>query len=134
MIIHRLPPSRRQAVLHELGQHLARREEIVFAYAHGSFLREAGFRDIDVAVWTGAGASARADVELAVELSRLVGYPVDVRLANYAPVSFLFHALRGHLLVVRDPRALADLIERTARTYHDRAPLLRQATRDAFAT
>jgi hypothetical protein len=28
---------------------------------------------------------------------------------------------------------LATLMERTAREYHDRAPLVRQATRDAFA-
>lgn len=58
---------------------------------------------------------------------------VDLRVVNNAPVSFLFHVLRGHPLLVRDERVLADLIERTARTYHDRAPLLRRATREAFA-
>jgi len=70
---------------------------------------------------------------LAVALSRIVGFPVDVRLANQAPLSFLFHALRGRLLIVRDETLLADLIEQTARRYHDLAPFLRQATRDAFA-
>ena len=58
---------------------------------------------------------------------------MDVRIANQAPLSFLFHALRGRLLIVRDEYLLADLMERTARGYHDVAPLLRQATRDAFA-
>ena len=53
-----------------------------------------------------------------------------VGLADHA---FLFHALRGRPLVVRDERFLADLIERTARTYHDHAPLARRATREAFA-
>ena len=133
MPVHRLSASQRQVLLGQLAQSLAQHTEIVFAYVHGSFVRDDGFRDIDVALWTAPAASPRIDLELAVVLSRLAGYPVDVRVVNDAPVSFLFHVLRGHLLLVRDERLLADLIERTARTYHDRAPLLRRATRDAFA-
>jgi len=34
---------------------------------------------------------------------------------------------------VRDELRPADLMERTARDYHDRAPLLKIATREAFA-
>jgi hypothetical protein len=84
-------------------------------------------------MWTSGEVGRRADLDLAVALSRIAGFPVDVRLANQAPLSFLFHALRGRLLTVHDESLLADLIERTARRYHDVAPFLRQATRDAFA-
>ncbi len=74
-----------------------------------------------------------ADLDLAVALSRVARFPVDVRLANRAPLSFLFHMLRGRLLIVNDERLLAKIIERTARLYHDQVPLVRRATRDAFA-
>jgi hypothetical protein len=131
MVRHLEAPDR-EVILQRLARALAGREEIVFAYAHGSFLLPHGFRDIDVAVWTGPHASARADVELARELSQVSGLPVDVRVVNPAPVSYLFHVFRGRLLTVRDERLLADLIERTARSYHDLAPLSRQATREAF--
>ena len=104
-----------------------------FAYAFGSFLTQDAFRDIDVAIWTTPDAPRFADVDLASRLSALTGVPVDVRRVNDAPVPFLFGVLRGRLLSVRDERVLSDLIERTARTYHDMAPLLRRATREAFA-
>ena len=132
--VHHLQAQDREAVLQRLSQELAERVDIAFAYAHGSFLREDEFRDIDVAVWTTGHASGRTDVELATELSRAVRYPVDVRVVNHAPVAFVFHVFRGRLLSVRDERLLADLIERTARSYHDLAPLVRQATREAFST
>jgi hypothetical protein len=115
-----------------LSQALAGRSDAVFAYVHGSFLGPDPFHDIDVAVWTGPSAWGRSDVELAVELSRATGYPVDVRIVNHASVAFLFHVFRGRPLLVRDERLLADLIERTARIYHDQAPLSRRATREAF--
>jgi uncharacterized protein len=112
---------------------LAGREDVEFAYAYGSFLSDAPFRDIDVAIWTTPTADSRLDLDLAVQLTRACQYPVDVRVVNDAPVAFLFHVFRGEALLVRNERRLADLIERTARTYHDLAPLLRQAVRDAFA-
>jgi hypothetical protein len=40
----------------------------------------------------------RIDLELAVSLSATVGLPVDVRRLNDAPVSSLFHALRGRVV------------------------------------
>ena len=73
-------------------------------------------------------------VELADRLSRRVGYPVDVRALNEAPLPFVFHALRGELLVSRDDERLAEVLEGTGRRYLDIAPVLRRATRDAFAS
>jgi predicted nucleotidyltransferase len=112
---------------------LTGREDVEFAYVYGSFLGDGPFRDIDVAIWAAPIADSRLDLDLAVQLTRACQYPVDVRCVNHAPVAFLFHVFRGEALLVRDERRLADLIERTARTYHDLAPLLRQAVRDAFA-
>ena len=40
---------------------------------------------------------------------------------------------RDGVVAVRDEQRLADLMECTARDYHDRTPFLRRATIEAFA-
>lgn len=122
----------RERLAQRLADALALRADVSFAYVFGSILERDAIRDVDVAVWTAPGAAASADMELAASLSRLVGLPVDVRRVNDAGVPFLFHALRGRPLVVRDEPLLAAVMERTARQYHDMAALLRRATREAF--
>ena len=109
------------------------RPDVSFAFVFGSFLEQGEFRDIDIGIWTTPSASSRVDVELAADASATLGVPVDVRRVNDAPVSFLFHVLRRRALVVRDEIMLATLMERTARAYHDSAPLVERATREAFA-
>ena len=131
--VHRFDTGAREALIATLGTELADRADVAFAYVFGSLLAGDSVRDIDVAIWTTEWADATADIELAVHLSRAIGLPVDVRRINDAPLSFRFHVFRGRLLLVRDELALSDLIEHTARAYHDIAPLLRCATRDAFA-
>jgi predicted nucleotidyltransferase len=132
--LYRADADSRQAVTVTLARELALRADVSFAFAYGSFVSGLdGFRDIDVAVWLKPDGDRFADLSLATDLSRTVDFPVDVRIANAAPVSFLFHVLRGRLLSARDESLLADVMERTARQYHDQAPLVHMATRDAFA-
>lgn len=71
---------------------------------------------------------------MADRLTSQLGYPIDVRALNDAPLSFAFRAMQGELLVSRDDECLADVLERTGRRYLDIAPILRRATRDAFAS
>lgn len=130
---HRLDANARERLLARLDAALGRRPDVLFALVFGSFLDQDAFRDIDVGIWVAESAGPHVDVELAAALSDELGLPVDVRRLNDAPVPFLFHALRGRALAVRDEQRLADLMERTAREYHDRAPLLRRATEEAFA-
>lgn len=129
----RVDREAREGLLVRLQGLLAGRPDVTFAFLFGSFLDRDEFRDIDVGIWTAPSASSRVDVELAADASAALGVPVDVRRVNDAPVSFLFHVLRGRALVVRDEDMLAALMERTAREYHDGAPLVRRATQDAFA-
>ncbi len=129
----RMDSAARDRLIARLDAALSRRSDVSFGLVFGSLLDQDGFRDVDVGVWTTGAAGGREDVELAAALSGELGVLVDVRHLNDAPVPFLFHALRGRPVAVRDERLLADLMERTARDYHDRAPLLRRATIEAFA-
>lgn len=131
--VHRLDTEARDRLIGRLEAALSRRSDVLFGLVFGSFLDQDAFRDVDVGIWTAEAAGPRVDVELAAALSDELGLPIDVRRLNDAPVPFLFHALRGRAVGVRDERRLADLMERTARDYHDRAPLLRLATEEAFA-
>jgi uncharacterized protein len=128
-----LDHASRARVFAHLEAHLGNHPEIAFALVHGSFMSDAPFRDIDVGIWTTAAAGAGLDLQLSASLSSDLGVPVDVRRVNDAPTTFLFHVLRGRLIAVQDEACLAGLMERTARDYHDRAPLLRRAAREAFA-
>jgi hypothetical protein len=79
-----------------------------------------------------AGGSLARGLELADRLSDRVRLPVDVRILNDAPLTFLYHVLRGQLLVNREEDLLAGVMERTIRDYLDIAPVLRRATKEAF--
>ena len=132
MVVSHLDAAGLEELLRDLRAELERRRDLEFAYAYGSVLQGAGFRDVDVALWTTPDAAPDVDLEVGRVLSARTGLSVDVRRINEAPTSFLFHVLRGVPLLVRDETRLADIIERTARQYHDVAPLRLRAVREAF--
>jgi predicted nucleotidyltransferase len=115
-----------------LADALASNPQVAFAYLYGSFAERLPFRDIDVGVYLAQGATRDPDEELAMAdaLSRLLALPVDVRIVNGAPPTFLVQVLRGVRLVCRDEELLADVTEQTMRQYFDIEPVLRWATRE----
>ena len=131
---YRLNEEERARLREQLTRELATHADVAFAYLYGSFGESDVFHDVDVGVYfsppppTGARASA-----LAQSLSDRAKLPVDVRPLNGAPVSFVYHVLRGQLLLSRDDALLAEVMEQTVRQYLDIAPLLRQSTKEAFA-
>ena len=131
----RAGPDERERIRRTLVAVLESEPGLEFAWLHGSFLAADAFRDIDIGVHLNAAAEVRIQrgVELAVRLDQEIGFPIDVRVLNDAPVTFLFHVFReGRLLLSRNDERLADLVERTVREYLDAAPLLRQATMEAY--
>lgn len=125
----------RDDIVRALVAALETESRVLFAYLHGSFLDQPAFHDVDVAIQVTADTASACELAVALSsrLSDTAGIPVDVRALNDAPLSFRFHVLRGRLLVCRDAERLAETIEETARVYLDIEPLVRIATREAFA-
>lgn len=126
----------KEKIVTRLRSLLGGQDVIQFAYLYGSFLDDLPCHDIDIGVYV--QGIKKTDMlfyalELGEEFSREAGCPVDVRVLNDAPVSFLFHVLKGKLLTEQNPELHAQLFEKTVCRYLDMQPLLLRATREAFA-
>lgn len=111
-----------------LREALEAREEIVFAYLHGSFAEGLPFHDVDLAVYLDPALAMATDIfdyemSLSVELTRSLRFPVDVHVLNGAPLGFQHNVLQGEVLLLRDEDELTDFIERVGLEYMDFAYL-----------
>ncbi len=134
--LHTIRPEQREDVLMKLRVELERVSGLRFAYMYGSVLESDRIHDVDVGICLDETAVAQQkDLvdALSVKLSAAVRVPVDIRVLNEAPLSFLYHVLRGRLVLCRDETFLTDMLEDVARRYLDLAPFLRNSTKDAFA-
>ena len=89
-------------IVSDVAGFLKSMDSVVFAYIFGSFARGEAFSDIDIGIYlTGNLRQSLLEVELEMEdnIQELVGYPVDVRVLNEAPVTFVFHVIKDGLLV-----------------------------------
>lgn len=133
-----LSRQERSSVLEGIAKELAGRKEILFAYAHGSFLGEGPFRDLDLAVYLYPEMTPdrpfHYEDELAASLARQLklAFPVDVRILNGAPVSFRYHVFQGRLLCETDSAARIDIVVHTLARYFDFAPFLGHYLKDAY--
>ncbi|MFO0699357.1 MAG: nucleotidyltransferase domain-containing protein [Nitrospira sp.] len=135
-VVYTVSSEQREALSKHLRRHLEREQGVRFAYLYGSVLESDRVHDLDVGVFlddTAVPQQATIADHLSSTLTATVGLPVDIRVLNDAPLSFLYHALQGHLLLCRDETFLTDMLEDVPRRYLDLAPLLRTSTKDAFA-
>jgi predicted nucleotidyltransferase len=126
----------RMRIVDRLATTLAHEPNIVFAYLYGSFQSADSFHDIDVGIYLARctpGHDTMYGLDLTQRLADSISFPIDVRILNDAPVSFLYHVLKGYPLHIQDEDLLTNLMEQVVRQYLDMAPLLRQSTREAFA-
>ncbi len=132
---YRISPETREALVRRLTDELEKEPAIKFGYLYGSVLDSDTVHDVDVGLYLreSEAASAATAIDLSNRLTAIIGMPVDVRVLNEAPLSFVYHVLRGRLLFCRDEECLTEMLEDVPRRYLDLAPLLRQGTKDAFA-
>ncbi len=119
MKVYTLNDVQRKEIINKLARALKEREEVIFAYLHGSFLTH-DFRDIDIAVYLKENKDVLYEVELGVELEKILKFPVDVRVLNSAPLAFRFKVIKdGLLLFSKDERIRSDFEALTISEYHD---------------
>jgi uncharacterized protein len=130
-------PDERERLVQQIVPLLRARDEVVFAYLHGSFLTEETFRDVDLALYVTATPDLDAnvrwyEVDLGVYFTFKMRTPIDVRVLNDAPVAFRYHVLKGRLLFTRDDEFLDEFRIRTWDEYCDFAPFARRYLREAI--
>jgi len=135
------PKGKREAILAVLGEAIAARPEVAFAYAYGSFLENRPFHDIDVGIYV-VGMEAREAGSLALDLAlelesalaKVRRFPVDVRVLNWAPLGFCYHVLRGRLLFSRDEDVRVRWTTHILSRYLDLKPLRHRALKEAMTS
>jgi predicted nucleotidyltransferase len=121
-----------------LSQTLSERNEILFAYLHGSFLESKTFQDIDVAVYLEETTKHDINIiEYEIALSLLVEKQLrmaaDVKALNWAPLSFRYNVSRGLLLLSRDELKREDFLCATWMEYFDFLPISKAYVREVLS-
>ncbi|MBW2039128.1 MAG: nucleotidyltransferase domain-containing protein [Deltaproteobacteria bacterium] len=123
-------------IIEFLKNELSKDKRVVSAFLYGSFLDEDLFRDIDVGVFIRDTNSLPPlyEFQLGDKLSRALkdAFPVEVRIINEAPVTFLYHVIKGKLLLCRDEDFCSEFVAIVARKYNDIQPILNHYTKEAY--
>lgn len=122
---------RTEKIIMNLKNVLEQKEGIHFSFVHGSFLDTACFHDIDIAVYVDETMVPKEkamdyEFDLSDELEGVVKLPVDVKVMNYAPLAFQYHATAGKILTCRDEELMADKVADIRIFYLDFKPTSRQ--------
>lgn len=129
---YRLTSREKARVTSALRDLLEVRDDVLFAYLHGSFVNGQKFRDIDVAVYLNhkrltRRASLQHQNDLSLELSRAIRLPVDVTVLNIAPLGLRYNAISGRILLCREDATRAHFAEGVSRHYDTVRKTLRKA-------
>ncbi len=130
-----LNQSQKEKLMGQLKDILRSYPEVAFAYLYGSFAENLPLHDIDVGVYlTGIGEkeSTFYSLTLSQTLSREVKVPVDVRVLNFAPISFVYQVIRGILISDRNEELRVHVVEETVRKYLDLKPIIHRGIKEAF--
>jgi hypothetical protein len=129
---------RKDQIMSAIAEILMQTEGIDFSYIFGSFIDvDIPFHDIDLGVFFVGNNRLQMSEDannLATILSRKTGYPVDVRVLNNAPVSFVYNVLKGKLIYEKNEDIRCQVMENTVRSYLDMKPILYLATKEAFSS
>ena len=104
--------QQKQSIIKGIASRLKKRKNIIFAYIFGSFAQEEKFSDIDIGVFVSEKISQEPlnyEFDLEEEIQSFTHLPVDVRIINHAPLSFVYHVIKeGILIIDKDAGKRAD--------------------------
>ena len=133
--IYHLPPEERERLIARITGILKNRRGVAFAYIFGSFEEGEPFHDVDVGLHLSETPKERFNEScfiLSQNLSRELEIPVDVRILNLAPLSFLYHVIRGKLIFEKDEEIRVRVVEQTIARYLDLKPIIWKGIKEAF--
>jgi len=119
-----------------LKKALLKRNEIIFAYLHGSYLDGSLYNDVDIALYFDEKKIDHKEIpeyceRLNLELSELIRFVVDVHALNRAPVGFLHSVFKhGRILFSKNDELRSDLLESTSMEIMDYYELSLENIRD----
>ncbi|MTI80443.1 MAG: nucleotidyltransferase domain-containing protein [Firmicutes bacterium] len=118
-----------------LKKHLQTKNEILFAYLHGSSIEHNKYNDIDVAVYINENTILPKnildyEIDMSLGLERKLGYLVDFRVLNSSTSAFAYHATAGMLLFSRDDMTRFTFIEKIWQQYFDYQHFVRSYIKD----
>jgi predicted nucleotidyltransferase len=93
----------KQLIFDQISAFLNSRDDILFVYVHGSFVREEKFADIDIGIFLREPARLNPlnlELELETALQSLTQFPVDLRVLNFAPLGFVYNVIKESILVI----------------------------------
>lgn len=114
----------RERIKEVLSRFLEKKEEVLFAYLHGSFAEGNPFRDIDIAVFVEESAIPRGraldfEISVSLEIEELIRVPVDVKVINYAPLGFQYYSTAGVLINCKKDDLRVDFLTKRRSLYFD---------------
>ena len=117
-----IEPETRNKLILVIKDLLFSMDILLFAYVHGSFVKSSRFRDIDIAAFTEGKTDFIFESDLSARLTKDVGFVVEVKMINEAPLPFQMAVIRdGALLFSRDEKIRADFIESIGKRYREYA-------------
>ncbi|MGQ9571209.1 MAG: type VII toxin-antitoxin system MntA family adenylyltransferase antitoxin [Thermodesulfovibrionales bacterium] len=96
-------------MIERIAATLKEKEYVLFAYIFGSFALGESFNDIDVGIFISGerlNSPLRLELEMERELENAVRIPVDIRIINNAPPSFIYNVLKSGLVIVDNNKSL----------------------------
>lgn len=119
---YKLARDQKEAIRKDIVSVLEPIRAIVLVYVFGSFIESSPFSDIDIAILTENTMDSPLDYELflEIEIEDRVGYPIDIRILNNAPLSFCQNVIRrGQVILERDANVREEFMGKTLKQYFD---------------
>ena len=131
---HHLNQVNKEKLLSAISQYFdSAHPNIAFVYVFGSFIKEKSFADIDLGIclFNDPDNALETELNLEFEIEKRVQYPIDARILNGAPNTFVYNVIRtGKLIVDRDPDYRADFNGQMLKAYFDFACFRRRYLKD----
>ena len=93
--------SLKRKIIEVITSTVNEKENILFVYIFGSFVHSETFSDIDIAIYVKGNTDIKKEFALENELESELKIPVDVRIINDAPISFVYNVLNDKILIKR---------------------------------